>query len=385
MLRTTDHSIPHEIPTNARRSKAFTRRQLRALEIVWRGDQIERINDRSFRVKSQSNNGIHSVEWKLGKWSCGCPDYLSRNKHCKHIFSILYLLKLPIVLVSNSAALERLCPGCGSKWVVRNGERANKSGPVQIFVCNDCGLQFREGLSAEIKGNNYALMLLSLDLFYKKVTVRDIKNHIWQIYSINKSASTIHNWIVRLNRLMIEAARGLRPQVSKRWLGDEMIVKVNGKKKYLWNILDFQTRYHIVSILANGRREKEATAVLQHAIREAGKSPEEFVTDGLASYSKAIKRLEDTGIRIGHISNVGIEKVTNNNRIERRHGTIRDWIKAKRGMKEMSQEYFEGGLAYYNHIRPHQAMPNQSPPSMVGRKKLVSFLADSEKRNRKLE
>jgi transposase-like protein len=347
---------------------------MRGLALVAFGGQIQRINDHLFLVKSQSVDRQYRVSWSPNAWHCDCPDFQERSKACKHVYAVLYLLSLPGILLANSSALERRCPYCGSDDVVNDGPRRNKSGVIQVYSCKKCGRDFSNGRGRATSGTNALFMLLAFDLFYKGVSLREIKNHIWQIYNRDKSVSTLHHWIIKLTRIMSTAIRNLRPAVGEKWLADEMVVKVRGKPMYLWNIIDYKTRCHIVSILAEGRGEKEAYGALMTAIRRVGKPPRELVTDGLASYVGAVSRAKTSGFRIRHIANVGISSKSNNNRIERRHGSMRAWMRGKRGMKERAQELMNGNLAYYNYLRPHMSLKDQPPTPNFNNNWWISML-----------
>jgi hypothetical protein len=48
---------------------------------------IERLNELSFWVKSQSGKDGYSVTLYGGRWTCDCPDYRFRGMTCKHIFA----------------------------------------------------------------------------------------------------------------------------------------------------------------------------------------------------------------------------------------------------------------------------------------------------------
>ena len=342
------------------RRKEFNRRELRGLGIVAMGGQLQRLSDKLFLVKSQSTDAFYRVEWVSGKWSCDCQDYIKRGKPCKHIYAVNFLLALPLIVLSNTEALERKCPYCGSNKTIMKGLRYNKTGAIRLRLCKVCNKRFKDDLMSESKGNNTALAIVALDLFYKGLSLREIKNHIWQIYCIDKPVSTLHRWIVKLTETMRKALKDVRPELGNKWLGDETVVKVNGKKEYLWSIMDYETRCQIASLLTEGRSAKEALNVIKEAIREAGKQPQKLITDGLKSYSKALKELPSSCIE--HVSNVGLTKQgDNNNRIERLQGTIKNWVKVKRGLKSRSQELVEGYRLYYNFIRPHMALCNKAP------------------------
>lgn len=337
----------------------FTLRELRGLGIVAMGGQIERFNDRIFLVKSQNSDGFYRVEWGRDKWVCNCPDYTKRKKPCKHIYAVNFLLNLPSILLSNMKASEKRCPYCGSSRTMPKGFRYNKSGAVRLRMCKDCKRRFKDGLMTRSKGFNVLFAMIALDLYYKGLSLRNIKNHLWQIYGISKSVSTIHRWIVKLLSLLREALENTKPKLGDKWLGDETIVKVNGKERYLWNIMDYDTRYYIVSVVTQGRSARDALNVIKEAIRKAGKTPKKFVTDGLKSYTKALSELQNTDIE--HISNVGLRSKENNNRIEKLHGTIKSWIKPHRIIRSQLQTLIDGYRLYYNFIRPHLALDNETP------------------------
>ncbi|RLI77229.1 IS6 family transposase [Archaeoglobales archaeon] len=203
-----------------------------------------------------------------------------------------------------------------------------------------------------LRGRKTALMVIALDLYFKGLSLRNISDHLWQVYGIEKSPSTLHRWITRMTKKLNEAASNIHVEVGDKWLADETVVKVAGEAMYLWNIMDYETRHYIVSVLSKRRDSEEALKVIREAILRAGKIPKKIVTDGLKAYSKALRQLEKLSIE--HVSNVGLAKKENNNRIERLHGTIKDWIGRRRNLRnvENAKILLEGYRAYYNTIRP---------------------------------
>ncbi len=80
-------------------------RMLRGLEIVAKGGQISRVNNMNnklFLVKSQSTDIRYKVEWVANKWSCNCPDYTKNAKPCKHVYAVIFLSKLPQIILANA-------------------------------------------------------------------------------------------------------------------------------------------------------------------------------------------------------------------------------------------------------------------------------------------
>ena len=157
---------------------------------------------------------------------------------------------------------------------------------------------------------------------------------------------------------LTEALRNINLDAGDKWLADETVVKVNGEPMYLWNIMDYETRTYIASLLTSGRKAKDAAKAIKEAIKNAGKPPKTLITDGLQSYRKALQLL---GLPINHIFNAGLAKDENNNRMERLNGIVKDWIKQKRGLKGKFKEFIEGYRLYYNFIRPHTALDERTP------------------------
>ena len=352
----------------------FGRRELRGLGIVAIGGQIQRLSDKMFLVKSQTTDAFYKVEWSRGKWSCECQDYVKRSESCKHIYAVNFLLALPQIVLSNTRALERKCPYCGSNKTILKGFRYNKSGAVRIRMCKICGRKFKDDLMRNGKGRSSALAVIAIDLFYKRLSLREIRNHLWQVYGVDKPVSTLHRWIVKLTKTMRKAVDGVTLELGDKWLGDETVVKVKGKEKYLWSIMDYETRRYVASLLTEGRGAKEALIVIKKAIRKGGKQPQKLVTDGLESYSRALKELPNNCIE--HISNVGLAKQgdCNNNRLERLQGTIKNWTKAKRGLKSQSKTLLDGYHDYYNFIRPHMALSDKPPVNVNEGGRWLSFI-----------
>ena len=80
--------------------------------------------------------------------------------------------------------------------------------------------------------------------------------------------------------------------------------------------------------------------------------------------------------QIEHVGNVGPRSPENNNRIERLHGTIKEWIRSKgKGLGNHAQELIEGYRLYYNHLRPNMAT-NNKPPANKNINRLTTIIKE---------
>ena len=74
-----------------------------------------------------------------------------------------------------------------------------------------------------------------------------------------------------------------------RWHLDEVFVKVNGERRYLWRAVDHEGE--VLDVVVTKRRNKKAALkFLRKLMRRYGR-PKEIVTDRLPSYRAALREL----------------------------------------------------------------------------------------------
>jgi putative transposase len=74
-----------------------------------------------------------------------------------------------------------------------------------------------------------------------------------------------------------------------RWHLDEVFVKINGVKHYLWRAVDHEGEV-LESVVTKTRDRKAALKLLKKSMKRHGR-PEGIVTDRLRSYGAALKDL----------------------------------------------------------------------------------------------
>jgi len=109
--------------------------------------------------------------------------------------------------------------------------------------------------------------------------------------------------------------RSTRPRPGSVWHLDEMVVRINGKRMFMWRAVDAEGE--VLDVLVQRRRKKRAALkLLQKLLRKQGYAPDEIVTDGLASYGAALDTL---GGRSRHRPG----RLRDNNRAENSHLSVR--------------------------------------------------------------
>ena len=107
------------------------------------------------------------------------------------------------------------------------------------------------------------------------------------------SHETVRFWWRRFGPMFASEIRKRRIERLRssrwRWHLDEMFVKINGERHYLWRAVDHEGEV-LESYVTKTRDKKAALKFLKKAMRKHG-CPEVFVTDLLRSYGAALKEI----------------------------------------------------------------------------------------------
>jgi transposase-like protein len=139
--------------------------------------------------------------------------------------------------------------------------------------------------------------------------------------------------------------------------------------KYLFAVLDDETRFWIAQELADTKYAHDVRQLFQAARAIAGKKPKTLITDGLRAYQEAYTKeywTRGTDDRTLHIRNITFQGQHNNNKMERLNGEIRDREKIVRGVKSPDSSLLTDYQIYHNYVRPHMALGNQTPAEKAG-------------------
>ncbi len=122
-----------------------TTREERGQAITQLQNQIQKIDDCLYVVKSQSGNGEYTVNRINGELVCDFPDNTCRHVKCKHIHAVEFSLKIK-EQVKVSRVIQEVnvsnCIYCHSTNTKKFSVRHNKSGDIQRFSCLACGKTF---------------------------------------------------------------------------------------------------------------------------------------------------------------------------------------------------------------------------------------------------
>jgi len=345
-------------------------RKEKGIEIAKKEDQIERIEDHYYKVKSQTADRIYDVVNTEIGWVCSCPDNTFRRVCCKHIHAVEFSIKIREQVKKNvtiQPIIVQACQLCNSEKIVKNALRHNKYGDIQRYLCKSCGKRFSINLGFERMKASPKTITSAMQLYFTGESLRNVQKFL-NLQGIDVNHVTIYRWIDKYVGLMQKYLNQIQPQVSNTWRADELFIKVQGNLKYLFAMMDDETRFLIAQEVADTKNNHDAKNLFRKSKEIAGKKPAKLITDGLPAYREAYLKEFWTRKepRVVHESHITLKGDRNNNKMERLNGEIRDREKVVRGLKKNESPLIDGYQIYHNYIRPHMSLDGKTPSEVAG-------------------
>jgi transposase-like protein len=340
-------------------------REERGQQIAEAEGQVRRVDDSTYKVHSQFSDWWYQVVATETEWVCSCPDHSYRAVKCKHIFAVEFSRKIRQT-VRESINIEPVvvseCAFCHSRNLKRFGVRHNKSGDIQRFVCADCHKTFSVNIGFEKMKHDPKAITTAMQLYFNGESLRSTADSI-RLLGAQISHQTVYNWIGKYVGLMEKYLDKITPQVSDKWRADEIWVKFRGDMRYVFAMMDDETRFWIAQQVSDHKENTNAVQLFRRAREVAGKEPKTLITDALGSYKMAS---EFEYRQTKHIREIALAGKVHNNKMERMNGEIRDREKTMRGLKRTDSPILKGYQLFHNYVRPHDALKGDTPAERAG-------------------
>lgn len=156
------------------------------------------------------------------------------------------------------------------------------------------------------------------------------------------SHETVRRWCAKFGQCYASALRRRQPRPGDKWHLDEVFIKVNGERKYLWRAVDQDG--NVLDILVQNRRDTAAARrFFRRLLKTTRTVPRVVVTDKLRSYGAAHREVMPS---VEHRSHKGL-----NNRAENSHQPTRQRERAMKGFRSVGRA--QRFLSAFSGISPH--------------------------------
>jgi len=121
------------------------------------------------------------------------------------------------------------------------------------------------------------------------LSYRDVEDLLAE-RGLDLSYETVRRWVPKFGRVIARRLRRRRPRPSNGWHLDETVVRIAGKRMYLWRAVDHEGE--VLDMLVQRRRDSRAgLRLMRKLLKKQGFAPKLLVTDKLRSYASAFRRL----------------------------------------------------------------------------------------------
>jgi len=336
-------------------------------------EQVRRIDGFRYQVNSQSTDKIYDIISTEVGWSCTCPDHRFRNSCCKHIHAVEISVRLRKQVRDDVVVSEvktDSCRRCKSENVKKAGVRRNRSGSIQMFKCKDCNAKFSINLGFERMRATPEQITMAMNLYFNGESSRKTAQSLL-LTGVKVSHVTVQAWNRKYVELMDRYLEQITPQVGENWRTDELYLKIRGDRKYLFAMLDSETRFWLAQMVSEHKGNDDVSPMFADAKRKAKKVPEILISDGASNFHHAWKNQyksknflhKDTE----HHRHIHLAGDMNNNQMESFNGnTLRAREKVIRGIKRDDSAVLKGMQIHHNFIRPHQGLDGDTPADRAG-------------------
>jgi transposase-like protein len=208
----------------------------------------------------------------------------------------------------------------------------------------------------------------ALQLYFTGESLRNTQKFL-ELQGVKITHKTVWNWIKKYTNLMEKYLEQITPQVSDKWRTDELYLKIKGDRKYLYAMMDDETRFWIAKQVSDSKYTEDVRPLFQKSVEVAGKRPKVLISDGARNFMQAHKKEWYSNYKnekVTHIRHIHFKGDKNNNKMERLNGEIRDREKTMRGLKKDDSPIITGMQIHHNYIRTHMALNNETPADRVG-------------------
>ena len=350
----------------------MNQRKTKGQEIVEMNNQIKRIDESHYQVNSQSRKITHDVIGTEFGWTCSCEDFSFRKAECKHIHAIEISLSIRKE-VKEQVIIQEIsmdcCKFCNSDNIIKKGIKKTKHGNFQQFKCKNCKKRFIQNFGFEKMRATPQAITMSMNLYFNGESTRHVADSV-KLMGVKTTHTTIQNWIKKYISLMEKYLESITPQVSEKWRTDEIYLKIKGDRKYLYAMMDDETRYWIAKQVSDHKYTQDVKPMFREAVKVTGMKPRTLISDGAQNFHEAWKdewkSKNFLHKKTQHIRHIHMKNDRNNNKMERLNGELRDREKVMRSLKRDDSPIISGMQIHHNFIRNHMGIDNMTPSEKAG-------------------
>ncbi len=113
----------------------------------------------------------------------------------------------------------------------------------------------------------------AMQLYFSGESLRNVQKFL-PLQGLKVSNVAVLKWIKKYVILMQDYLQKVTPNLSSTWCTDELYVKVSGDTKYLYALMDDQTRFWIAQQIIESKYVQDVRPMFRKGKAIAGKNPQ---------------------------------------------------------------------------------------------------------------
>jgi putative transposase len=130
----------------------------------------------------------------------------------------------------------------------------------------------------------------AMQLYFSGESLRNVA-HSLKLIGMDVSHQTIYNWIDKYTALMEKYLDKITQKISTSWRTDELYLKVKGNTKYLYALMDDETRFWIAQQVADTKNTADITPLFSKGKEVAGTRPNTRISDRAPNFHTTFNRV----------------------------------------------------------------------------------------------
>jgi putative transposase len=158
---------------------------------------------------------------------------------------------------------------------------------MQRYLCKDCHKRFSYNIGFEKMKHNPQGITTAMQLYFSGESLRNTARSL-KLIGVDVTHQTIHNWINKYTKLMQKYLEKITPNVANAWRTDELYLKIKGSMKYLYALMDDETRFWVAQQVADNKYTSDINLLFKKAKEVVGKRPNVLISDGAPKLPRSI-------------------------------------------------------------------------------------------------
>ena len=130
----------------------------------------------------------------------------------------------------------------------------------------------------------------AVDMYFDGLSYRRAAENVGEYFGRETNPATVYRWVQTQSEKANEIVKDGKVQTGDEWVADEIQVTVGGRKYWLFNVMDSDSRFVLAAYLSPSRDARAAATAMALARERSENPPKTIKTDGLRSYREGVGR-----------------------------------------------------------------------------------------------